>query len=103
MTPHLGLGVFHSDATCRLEALVCGVLLLRLSRGLSGLNTTRDNSMVLRSHPFSNGRMVASLVLARITRDQRGSPVRPGTSSAGAVCRAAELQANHERSPQIPR
>ena len=58
MTPHLGLGVFHSDATCRLEAWYVGVLLLRLSRGLSGLNTTRDNSMVLPSHPFSNGRMV---------------------------------------------
>jgi hypothetical protein len=46
---------------------------------------------------------LASLILARITRDQRGSLVRPGTSSAGAVCRAAELQADHERSPQIPR
>jgi hypothetical protein len=29
-------GVFHSDATCRLEAWYVGVLLLRLSRGLSG-------------------------------------------------------------------
>jgi hypothetical protein len=50
-------GVFHYDATCRPEACMWG-LLLRLSRGISGLNTARDNSMVLQSRPFSNGRVV---------------------------------------------
>jgi hypothetical protein len=46
-------GVFHYDATLRLEACMCGVLLLPPLSGLSGRNTTRDNSTVLQSRMFS--------------------------------------------------
>jgi hypothetical protein len=41
MTPHLGLGVFHSDATCRLEALVCGSFAFA---PLSGAKRTEHNA-----------------------------------------------------------
>jgi hypothetical protein len=64
--------------------------------------TSPDNSTVLQSRLFSRGSMVGIVDLARITRDQRGSLVRPGTSSAGAVCRAAELEGVREPNPQIP-
>jgi hypothetical protein len=61
----------------------------------------RDNSTVLHSRLFSRGATVGIVDSSQNQTRPARILARPGTRSAGAVCRAAELEGVHEPNPQI--